>query len=553
MEGQKRVGRGSEEGLYATYNHDNHSFLRITNPDSWSTCHNYPIIMLQDNEKNQTWYFEQESCDFWTIEVCSEGYQTNSALCVFLSSAYEKCGGWHKILKPGECYETKYAVYDCVDGGFEEAVADLCKYKRHYSLMSWEDGYPPVCFNDYMNCLWGLPTKEKLIPLIDKSKDLGCEVFCIDDGWHKGADGSRTSGLGTWDINDALFGDGGLKSVIDYVKSKGMMPGIWLEMESAGSQSYIAQHIENSTLTRHGKEIGGERRFVNFKNQKTKKYLKDVIDKLYSIGIRYIKNDYNQTIGVGTDGEECMAENLMQNSREFLSFIRDIQKEYPDLYIENCCSGAMRCDNETLKNFRVQSTSDQEYYENYPSILQGMMALMPPEKCGIWVYPYPVPIQERETFAPSEEFKTKFSDGKVTVFNVITGFFGCFYMSGRIDCADEYNTSLIKEGIDLYKDIRHLIPVSHPIYPTGLARMDRNGFLTFGLFCDRERTIMLGIWKKDTTENEFCVDLSKYAHDFKIKQVYPEKFDNLSFHTEQDKICVRFPDGNTAIFFVIEY
>lgn len=41
-----------------------------------------------------------------------------------------------------------------------------------------------IIFNDYMNCLWGSPTTEKLLPLIDAAAEVGCEYFCIDAGWY---------------------------------------------------------------------------------------------------------------------------------------------------------------------------------------------------------------------------------------------------------------------------------------------------------------------------------------------------------------------------------
>lgn len=550
-EGQWRKLSLSDCGLYPTYNHDDHACMRILNQDSWSTCHFYPIVMLEDKELSEIWYFEQESHDMWSIEVGLEGYQKNSALCVFLSSAYEKCGGWYKELKPCECYESKTAVYGCVKGGFEEAVRELNGYKRIASKMSY-DRYPTLMFNDYMNCLWGLPTKEKLIPLIDKAYECGCEGFCIDDGWYKGVDG-KNGGLGTWIIDDSLFPHGGLKSIIDYINSKGMRAGIWLELESAAHDSYIAKNIENSCLMRHNRPVGGNRRLVNFRNEKVRKYLENVIDGLYSLGIRYIKNDYNQTVGIGADGAECMAENLMQNSLAFMEFIYNIQKKYPDLYIESCCSGAMRCDGETLKNFRVQSTSDQEYYENYPSIVQGMGALIPPEKCGIWVYPYPVPIHWRMDFKDNEEFASKFADGKVTVYNVVSGLLGCFYMSGRISNADEYNLLLMKEGIELYKRIRPMINESYPIYPTGLTKMADDGIITYGLCHKESRHIMLGVWKKNYPLDEAVIDLSKYANSISVEEIYPKKFEGISYTTENNKLCVKFPNGNIAAYFLIKY
>lgn len=552
-EGQWRVQSLDECGLYPTYNHDNHAIVRMVNSESWSTCNYYPIVMLEDTEKGEIWYFEQESSTSWTIEICSQGYQKATALCVFLSSACERSNGWYITLKPGESYTTKSAVCGCVKGNFESAVRELCAYKRRVAKFNWNEGHPSVCFNDYMNCLWALPTKEKLIPLIDKAASLGCEVFCIDDGWFKALDG-EPDGLGTWKENDTLFGEGGFKSIIDYIKGKGMKPGVWLEIESAMKNSFIAKAFEDSLLTRHGKIIGGERGFTNLSNPDVQKYIEGVFDKLYAMGVRFIKNDYNQTTGIGVDSEKfCMPEAQIKNTEEFLSLIDRVQTKYPDLYIESCASGAMRCDNETLSHFRVQSTTDQEFYENYPSILQGMVALMPPEKAGVWVYPYPVPIQKRDFFVDNLEFASKFTDGKQTVFNMVTGMFGCMYMSGKISNADEYNTSLMREGVELYKSVRDNIMRAYPIYPAGLHKMAYDGYLALGLIDESERKIMLGVWKKNTEYQEVDVDMSPYADSIKVQRVYPKDFEGLSYSTDGTSIKISFPCGNCAIYFVIEY
>jgi len=54
----------------------------------------------------------------------------------------------------------------------------------------------------------------------------------------------------------------------------------------------------------------------------------------------------------------------------------------------NMKTGAMRCDNSFLRIFDSQNTSDQEFYYNYPPIIQGALANIPPEQAGIWAYPF---------------------------------------------------------------------------------------------------------------------------------------------------------------------
>ena len=108
-------------------------------------------------------------------------------------------------------------------------------------------------------------------------------------------------------------------------------------------------------------------------------------------GIRFIKNDYNQNVGIGIDGAcgEASPEELKRNQAAFMALIDRVCKAFPDLVVENCSSGCMRADHASETHFYMQSVSDQEYYERMPSVVQGLFACMPPERVGIWGYPYP--------------------------------------------------------------------------------------------------------------------------------------------------------------------
>lgn len=317
-EGQWRSMDIVDAGLYPTYNHGHQSLIRLSDIGSMSTRRFYPMLMLEDRELGEIWYFELEASSSWYIEVSVRGCQDNSSLCVFLSTAHEKNDGWYQILKPHEEYTSSAAAYGCVKGGFEAAVRELTAYKRERSLVTWRNGVVPVCFNDYMNCLWALPTSEKLIPLIDKAAEAGCEVFCIDDGWYRFPEGNLRD-MGTWLHNDALFGEYGFCGIIEYIKNKGMRPGIWLELESAMIDCEAARNIPDALLMRHGKPVGKQRCFLNFRSRGVREYVLEVIDRLYGMGVRYIKNDYNQSAGVGVDSDEFPLRGLLQRiQRHFL-------------------------------------------------------------------------------------------------------------------------------------------------------------------------------------------------------------------------------------------
>lgn len=266
-----------------------------------------------------------------------------------------------------------------------------------------------------------------------------------------------------------------LSHLANEISSHGMLPGIWFEFETCNDTAFLYSSEKDAIIKRYDKEVNGERSFYNFSNERVREYLKDKVREFYDMGFRFIKNDYNHSVGIGCtnnyDGESA-PEGAIRNINAFYSFIDELYREFPDLIIENCGSGALRSDNKTLRRFYLQSTSDQEFYYNNPSIIMGTMAQLPPEKAGIWSYPYPVMYEERIGFTASEEYIESRKDGYETAFNMVNSMMGAMYLSGRIDLCDEMNFNLVKESVEIYKRIRRIIPKCRPVYPTGLCRIN---------------------------------------------------------------------------------
>lgn len=517
----------------------------IDSVGSWSTGVFYPLTMVVADKK--TYYMEIEGAHNWRLTHSVTRGKTEYIYALEATSADEENGGWTFTLNPGESYTTQPVVYGVVDGGFEEAARELTAYKRETSLVHFKDNVIPVVFNDYMNCLWGLPSDTKLIPLIDAAAEAGCEYFCIDAGWHKNADGSIGTS-GDWLAANERFGEGGLQKVFDHMKAKGLVPGVWFELDNVNPKAFGATLDDDCVLKRFGKTI--PRNFYNFRCEKVRKYLESRIDELYSMGVRYIKNDYNQSTGIGCDDAEGIApaEGLIRNYEAFSSFIDDVRAKHPDLIIENCGSGACRADNGTLKHFFLQSTSDQEYYFWNPSIIVGSAPHFTPEKSGIWAYPFACPYDERNDKLDAESFGKRFEDGEETIFNMVNGMCGNLYQSGRIDLADEYNLSLIKEGIAAYKRMRGDIVRSHHIAPNGTFLIGEELIASGGLMTDDGSHAYLAVWRVGGDTDTAKIDLSKYG--FKKASVwYPEK---TEFSFENDVLEVKLPKKYSARMILLE-
>ena len=550
-EGQWNSATLDDLGMYQVFDdHQHRNYASISSKGSWSTSLYYPLVMVEDLENKKTHYFEVKSSGAWYIEFCIEYNENNEeTLYVFISDSCEKNDGWNKNLKMGESYKTATVVCGTVEGGFEEAVRSLIDYKRADSKVKFKDDLPPVCFNDYMNCCWAMPSYEKTTALVDKASEMGVEIFCIDSGWQATLLDDTQRSKGDWIVSQSRFAPKTFKDIIEYINSKGMKCGAWLEIEAVMDNSAAYTELDNYVLKRRGHRIGTQSAFFDFTSEFIQDKMENVFDTLYSLGVRYIKNDYNQTLGIGCDGDKSFSETMRENMLAFCDFIDRIQAKYPDLIIENCGSGGMRCDSETLSHFHLQSTSDQEVYTCNPSIVCGSLSYMPPEKAGVWSYPYPVRYNDRMEY---KVFEDDYSDGKQTIFNMVNSMMGLIYLSGRIDVADELNSRMIKEGIAVYKEIRKDYVNSYPIYPNGTFRLKDRGILTLGLYVPEKKIAYIAFWKINADKRELMLDLSKYGEVKNALKLYPS-LEEYKVSRSGNSIKAELCEGNSAMLVKVEF
>ncbi|MBQ8658602.1 MAG: alpha-galactosidase [Clostridia bacterium] len=541
-EGQWNAVTPADFGVYTTTTHPwERTVARLDSASSWSTSAYYPLLIIEDKKKNECWFFEIEGGQSWFFEVYACSGHNTRFLSIKMGGADERLA-FSKVLATGEEYTTASSfVYGVVKGGFDEAVKELTKYKRKTTVAP--NGCPLV-FNDYMNCNWACESRERLIGLIDRAAEAGAEIFCIDDGWQ--------TEQGLWFPDDKKFSDGGVQGILDRIRSKGMKAGVWFEFEMTPVKLKDLLGADDLFLFRDGSLVAPWRPLGNFRSQALLKYLNERVDALYAMGVRFIKNDHNNNESVGTTiyGESA-GEGLEKNAAAFLAFIDGLRERYPDLVIENCGSGAMRSDWGTLKHFSVQSTSDQEDYVTYVSVLTGSLALMPPEKAGIWVYPYPLDFDDREIGVIPPEKLPANADGERTVFNMVNGMLGAAYLSGRLDQMDEKNYALFKEGVTLYKSLYPFICSAYPVFPTGRKKMYRYEDNAAGLLDENGENLLLAVWNLSDEAREVAVDLKKYAMT-SAELIYPSEIGDFSHEYEKNVLVCRFEKGKQARLFKLK-
>ena len=94
--------------------------------------------------------------------------------------------------------------------------------------------------------------EEKLLPLVDRAKKLGIEMFVLDDGWFGHRDDDRSS-LGDWFTYGKKFPHG-LAHLAKYVHSQGLKFGLWLEPEMISIDSELYRNHPDYLMHVPGRE-----------------------------------------------------------------------------------------------------------------------------------------------------------------------------------------------------------------------------------------------------------------------------------------------------------
>ncbi|MFA5676763.1 MAG: glycoside hydrolase family 36 protein [Christensenellales bacterium] len=516
-EGQWRFYSASELGLAKLSVNGASTGFSIQSTGSYTTVNYYPNIYVISGEK--TYFCELEPFGAWHIFVgLKNKYCKEPELLLECGGADERRLNFIRTLNPGERYKSSECVYGIAEGGLYGAVKSQYDARRRSRELRIKK--PLVCFNDYMNCLWANPDRHNLMPLIDSAQRAGADCFIIDAGWFHRAGESWDMHLGDWNLDSDRFGSEGLKGIISEIERRGMLPGVWLELEVAGEKSNVYKMPDSWFLMRRGKRAGGGSRvFFDFSNEDVKRYLHGKISDLYALGVRFIKNDYNDSVAYCGDEEEVY--NVQRNQKFFYDFIREVKAQNPGLFIENCASGALRSDGAALNVFDIQSISDQEEFELYSSIITGNSLNILPEQTGVWAMPYPVRSFERNLadMINSDGFVQKFADGETTAFNMVNGLCGRMYLSGRIDRADDLNFELIESGVSISKELWPFMSKSYPEFPLGLKRTGEKTWNAYILFDGEREHGLLYVWRLDSDSDEIRIPL---GGSFDVRQIYPK-------------------------------
>lgn len=211
----------------------------------------------------------------------------------------------------------------------------------------YKDQVRPIVVNNWEATYFDFD-EDKLKPIVDKAKELGIEMFVLDDGWFGHRDDDNSS-LGDWQVFEKKFPHG-LDHFANYVHQQGLKFGLWFEPEMISIDSNLYQKHPDYLMHVPGRTPSPARNqyLLDLGRAKVRNNIFDQMKAILDSGkIDYIKWDMNRHLSdiyqadLPADRQGEVYHRYVLGLYDLLEKIVD---RYPDLLIEGCSGGGGRFD-----------------------------------------------------------------------------------------------------------------------------------------------------------------------------------------------------------------
>ncbi len=240
-------------------------------------------------------------------------------------------------LLPGESLETPEGVICFSDAGFGELSARMHKFvNEHIIPKPWQYRPRPILYNDWEGCMFDF-NQRILLNLAKKAKELGCELFVLDDGWFGKRD-NDLAGLGDYTVNKKKL-PSGLRGLSDRLHAMGLEFGLWFEPESVNMDSDLYRAHPDWALTdRFEPVLGRHQLLLDLTKSEVRDYIVENVSSIVDdAGITYVKWDMNRhSVAMGVKAHDYIL--------GLYDVLRRIFEPRPHVLLESCSSGGNRFD-----------------------------------------------------------------------------------------------------------------------------------------------------------------------------------------------------------------
>jgi alpha-galactosidase len=256
--------------------------------------------------------------------------------------------GFAWTLEPGEEFATPEAVLVHSDrglGALSDAYHHL--YRDRLARGVWRDRPRPVLLNNWEATYFDF-TEDRLVAIALVARDLGIELFVLDDGWFGARDDDTTS-LGDWVVDRRKLPNG-IDGLARRIVDLGLQFGLWIEPEMISARSRLFEAHPDWAIGVPGRPRTESRQqlVLDMSRPEVVDHLFGVLSEvLGSAPISYVKWDMNRNItepwsaGLPADRQGELFHRYILGVYELY---RRLTEAFPEILFESCAGGGGRFD-----------------------------------------------------------------------------------------------------------------------------------------------------------------------------------------------------------------
>lgn len=286
-------------------------------------------------------------------------------------------------LKPNETFVTPAFLYTLSHSGKGSASRQLQEWARRYKILNGDEKRLTL-LNNWEATYFDFD-EAKLKELIIDTRNLGVDLFLLDDGWfaNKYPRNGDVAGLGDWAPNKKKLPHG-IGTLVEEARNNQVKFGIWIEPEMVNPKSELYEQHPDWIIKQpqRNEHYFRNQLVLDLSNPKVQEFVFKVVDDLFTQNgdLAYIKWDCNAVI---YNAHSAYLKNqshfYIEYMRGLYTVLKRIREKYPKVPMMLCSGGGGRVDYAALEYFTEFWPSDNtdplerifmqwEYSYFYPAI-----------------------------------------------------------------------------------------------------------------------------------------------------------------------------------------
>ncbi len=418
-------------------------------------------------------------------------------------------------LQDGESFYCPECVLNFSECGFNLLSQNYHNFFNNYVIdKNFAKAKRPILVNNWEATYFDF-TEDKIMQIVETAKEVGVDMFVLDDGWFGKRDDDFSS-LGDW-FADKKKLPNGIKGIADKVNQAGLKFGIWIEPEMISQDSELYRNHSDYTLqsSKYDSATMRNQMTLDLSKQEVCDFVFNSIKNVVTSGnVEFIKWDYNRYIS-----EPYSKELSHRYVLGLYSVLERIKKEFPNLLMEGCSGGGGRFDGAMLYYFPQIWTSDNTDAISRLDIQNGT-SLIFPLSC----------MSNHVTSVPNHQTgrTTSLSTRGAVAFN------GIYSLELNLPSLSKDELKQIKAQINEYKDIASVI------LDCDFYRLQSVGHYLWQIVAKDKSTILITYVEGQATTNTFQNKIK--LHGIENGAVYQDKDGNTYSGCELNNIGIRLFD-----------